>query len=385
MVSYKPEDHELVCCGRDYQPKMDGKKSLLVLAPDVEAQAPGATNLKVVVDSDFANNAVDVAAPVFQALDSMPKPGVVACASGRRARIAVAAWAAARSDGDAEAAIAHLKSTGDIGDADVAKMHWVRGAVAAHTVAVTNPLIFRQLFEKESSTYTYLLADAVTKEAILIDPVDLTVDRDLSVLASLTAPDGSSGFKLVAGLNTHCHADHITGTALLKGKVPSCKSVISAAAASKADVLVKAGDRFPFGKRFVEVIATPGHTDGCVSFVLDDRTMVFTGDALLIKGCGRTDFQQGDAAMLYKSVRSGIFTLPAGCVVYPAHDYNGRTSSTVREERATNPRLGDAKTLEEFVEIMKNLNLAHPQKIDVAVPANLLCGYPDEASWTAAK
>mmetsp|Transcript_11766 Transcript_11766/g.28692 ORF Transcript_11766/g.28692 Transcript_11766/m.28692 type:complete len:385 (+) Transcript_11766:76-1230(+) len=381
MVSHKPEDHQLVCVGREYTPHMEGRKGLLVLAPDVEANAPGAENFKVPIESNFLKNPVNVAKDLFAALDKMPKPGVVACASGRRARIVVAAWAAARNGGDADAAVSHLEATGDC-KADVA--HWVRGAVAANTAALTNPLVFRQLFEKESSTYTYLLGDAVTREAILIDPVDLTVERDIAVIEGVVTSDGKQGLKLTKGLNTHCHADHITGTAGLKGKVPSCKSIISKDAGAKADVLVSGGDRITFGKRFVEVIPTPGHTNGCVSFVMDDRSMVFTGDALLIRGCGRTDFQQGDSHVLYKSVTEGLFVLPADCLVYPAHDYQGRSNSSISEERVVNARLGEGKTEEQFVAIMKNLNLPYPKKIDASLPANLLCGYPDDASWKAA-
>ncbi|KAJ1640901.1 beta-lactamase-like protein [Pavlovales sp. CCMP2436] len=323
-----------------------------------------------------------MAGPIFEALDAMATPGIVACKSGRRARIVVAAWACVRQGGDVDAAVAYLRS---IEDATPENEQWVRGAVAAQSVGRSNPLIFRQLFEKESSTYTYLLADAVTRDAILIDPVDLTAERDLKVIDGIVTPDGKQGLTLLAGLNTHCHADHITGTAELKQRMSQVKSMISKAAGAKADVLLEAGQRVYFGKRWVEVLATPGHTEGCLSFVLDDRSMVFTGDALLIGACGRSDFQGGSAVTLFKSVRGQLFTLPPECIPPPPPPPNGRPCSTVLAERLTNPRLGDAKSEEQFIEIMAALNLPYPKKIDASLPANLLCGYPDEASWVAAK
>ena len=228
----------------------------------------------------------------------------------------------------------------------------------------------KQLFDDDSSTYTYLLWDGTTKDAILVDPVDIQVDRDLAAVQEL-------GLTLVYGINTHAHADHITGTYLLKQRVEGLKSVISTASKAAADIHVDAGDRIVFGSRYIEVRATPGHTEGCVSFVADDQSFVMTGDALLIQGCGRTDFQGGSAETLYDSVHKQLFTLPDSCIVYPAHDYKGRTHSTIGDEKSTNPRLGVAKSIEEFVDIMANLNLAYPKKIDIAVPANMRCGVPD--------
>eukprot|EP00429_Kryptoperidinium_foliaceum_P091454 CAMPEP_0176192142 /NCGR_PEP_ID=MMETSP0121_2-20121125/4821_1 /TAXON_ID=160619 /ORGANISM="Kryptoperidinium foliaceum, Strain CCMP 1326" /LENGTH=246 /DNA_ID=CAMNT_0017530825 /DNA_START=189 /DNA_END=929 /DNA_ORIENTATION=+ len=228
----------------------------------------------------------------------------------------------------------------------------------------------KQMFDDDSSTYTYLLWDESTKDAILVDPVDLQVDRDLAAAKEL-------GLNLIYGVNTHAHADHITGTHLLKQKVEGMKSVISEASKAAADVKIGSGDRIMFGSRFLEARATPGHTEGCVSFVADDQSFVMTGDTLLIHGCGRTDFQGGSAETLYESVQKQIFSLPDSCIVYPAHDYKGRTQSSVGDEKANNPRLGATKTKEEFVEIMANLNLAYPKKIDVAVPANMRCGVPD--------
>ncbi|XP_074311204.1 persulfide dioxygenase ETHE1 homolog, mitochondrial isoform X3 [Silene latifolia] len=200
--------------------------------------------------------------------------------------------------------------------------------------------LFRQLFEKDSSTYTYLLADVShpDKPALLIDPVDKTVDRDLSLIQEL-------GLNLIYAMNTHVHADHVTGTGLLKTKAPGVKSVISRASNAKADLLVESGDKIYVGDLSLEVRPTPGHTAGCVTYVTGDGPdqpqprMAFTGDALLIRGCGRTDFQGGDSAQLYKSVHSEIFTLPKETLIYPAHDYKGFTVSTVGEEMQYNPRL----------------------------------------------
>mmetsp|Transcript_7806 Transcript_7806/g.11829 ORF Transcript_7806/g.11829 Transcript_7806/m.11829 type:complete len:249 (-) Transcript_7806:213-959(-) len=231
-------------------------------------------------------------------------------------------------------------------------------------------IAMRQLFDDTSSTFTYLLWDVESKEAILIDPVDTQVERDLKVVAD-------EGVQLIYGVNTHAHADHITGTGILKTKVNGIKSIISQASNAKADITVMPGDKIVFGGRHLEVRATPGHTEGCVSFVSDDKKMVFTGDTLLIQGCGRTDFQGGSASTLYDSVHSQLFTLPNDCVVWPAHDYKGRFSSTIGNEKNTNPRLGGDKSKEDFIEIMKNLNLSYPKMIDKAVPANMRCGVPD--------
>ncbi|KAF0046020.1 hypothetical protein F2P81_002549 [Scophthalmus maximus] len=213
-----------------------------------------------------------------------------------------------------------------------------------------------ELFEVESSTYTYLLADRATKEAVLIDPVLETVDRDLKLIREL-------GLNLTVAVNTHCHADHITGTGLMKKRLVGLKSAICKFSGASADVLLSEGDKIAFGKHYLTVRETPGHTDGCMTLVLEDQSMAFTGDTLLIRGCGRTDFQQGSPEMLYKSVHQKIFTLPDQCLVYPAHDYLGQTVSTVGEERQFNPRL--TKSLEEFVNIMNNLNLRKPAKIGI--------------------
>jgi sulfur dioxygenase len=230
-------------------------------------------------------------------------------------------------------------------------------------------MLFRQLFEKESSTYTYLLADTETKEAILIDPVIETAERDAKLITEL-------GLTLVYGVNTHLHADHITGTGKLKALLPGCKSAISAVSGATTDLALNDGDKIAFGSRSITSIATPGHTAGCMCYVLDDNSMVFTGDTLLVRGCGRTDFQGGSAETLYESVHGKLFTLPETCSVYPAHDYRGQTASTIGEEKTHNPRL--SKDKDGFVDIMAKLDLSYPKKIDVALPANEKCGIFDE-------
>ncbi len=232
-------------------------------------------------------------------------------------------------------------------------------------------MIFRQLIDAESQTYTYLLGDPWSHEAVIIDPVRENIERDLSFLEQL-------GLKLIYTLETHVHADHVTGGALLR-QATGCKVILSqATGVSSADILVSDGDAVRFGLQALEVRATPGHTAGCVSYVAANHPYAFTGDTLLIRGCGRTDFQQGDARTLYRSVRDKLFSLPDETLVYPAHDYKGRTVSSIREEKNYNPRLGAGRTEDEFAAIMDALKLAYPRKIDVAVPANHRCGLLDE-------
>jgi sulfur dioxygenase len=230
-------------------------------------------------------------------------------------------------------------------------------------------MLFRQLFDPESSTYTYLLADAQTRDAVLIDPVLEQAPRDLELLRDL-------GLTLRYALDTHVHADHVTALGTLR-EATGCATVLSSkAGVGCADRAVSTGDRIEFGRHALEVRQTPGHTNGCVSYVLDDHSVAFTGDALLIRGSGRTDFQQGDARALWRSVHEQLFTLPDETLLYPGHDYKGRTVTSVGEEKRLNPRLGAGKTVEDFVEIMDELGLAYPKKIDVALPANLACGVP---------
>ncbi len=231
-------------------------------------------------------------------------------------------------------------------------------------------MIFRQLFDPQSSTYTYLLADPATREAVLIDPVFEHARRDAALVEEL-------GLKLLFTLETHVHADHVTGAALLRKSLGSKIALSKDSGAEGGDRYLADGDKVAFGKRSLEARATPGHTSGCMSYVLDDHGMAFTGDALLIRGCGRTDFQQGDARQLFRSVRERIFSLPDGCMLYPGHDYKGLTASSVGEERMYNPRLAESIGEGDFVGYMTNLGLPHPKLMQVAVPANLKCGKPD--------
>ena len=241
--------------------------------------------------------------------------------------------------------------------------------------------IFRQLFDPQSSTYSYLLADRRSREAVLIDPVFEQARRDAALIQEL-------GLKLVATLDTHVHADHVTGAWLLKQMCGSAIAISAPSGATGVDRPLAHGDRIDFGSRYLEVRTTPGHTQGCVTYVLDDESMAFTGDCLLIRGSGRTDFQQGDARAMYRSVRSQIMTLPPSCLLYPAHDYRGLTVTSVEEERRFNPRMGGEIGEGDFVGYMNNLGLPHPKLMDIAVPANLRCGepqsgaaLPEEPSW----
>ncbi|MFM9917322.1 MAG: rhodanese-like domain-containing protein [Rhizobacter sp.] len=234
-------------------------------------------------------------------------------------------------------------------------------------------MVFRQLFDPTSSTYTYLLGDADSGEAVLIDPVFEHVRRDSALLREL-------GLRLVATLDTHVHADHVTGAWLLKQRCGSQIMLSASSAAGNADRLLKHGDRVAFGSRHIEVRATPGHTSGCLTYVLDDHSMAFTGDSLLIRGCGRTDFQQGSATSLYRSVHEQILSLPGRCLLYPGHDYRGLTVTSVVEEAQYNPRLGGEIDALDFAGYMNNLGLPHPKLMDIAVPANLRCGQPDSGN-----
>jgi len=230
-------------------------------------------------------------------------------------------------------------------------------------------MIVRQLFDQVSSTYSYLLADERTREAVLIDSVFEQHTRDAALIREL-------GLKLVAVLDTHCHADHVTGAWLMKTAF-GCKIGLSPVyGASNVDLPLSHGSVVRFGEHALEVRATPGHTNGCSSFVSADARLVFTGDALLVRGAGRTDFQDGDAHCLFRSIREQLFSLPDDYVVYPGHDYEGRTSSTIAEERRYNPRIGGTVREEDFVGYMQNLGLPHPKQLAVALPANLRSGEP---------
>ncbi len=226
-------------------------------------------------------------------------------------------------------------------------------------------MLFKQFFEPDTSTFTYLLACEKTKQAVLIDTVESEVPIYLKELEA-------QGLKLVYTLETHVHADHVTGADTLRQKLGSKSVVHRDAGAMCGDLLVTDGVHIIVGTIDLEVRYTPGHTNGCISFFAGDR--IFTGDSLLIGGCGRTDFQQGDSGQLFDSIQNQIFSLPDEVIVYPGHDYNGNTQSTVGEERKNNKRLGGGKSREDFIQIMSELKLAYPKYIDVALPANQACG-----------
>jgi sulfur dioxygenase len=231
-------------------------------------------------------------------------------------------------------------------------------------------LIFRQLFDSTSSTYTYLVGDPRSGEALIIDPVFEQVRRDAALIGELD-------LKLVAILDTHVHADHVTGAWLLQQYTGSRMLGSAAGGAEGLDRPLAHGERITIGARHLSVRATPGHTDGCLTLVLDDESMAFTGDALLIRGCGRTDFQQGSPARLWASVHEQILSLPGHALLYPGHDYKGLTVTSVDEERRYNPRFGGDSNEGDFAGYMNHLGLPHPKLMDQAVPANLRCGRPE--------
>ncbi|XP_039276033.1 persulfide dioxygenase ETHE1, mitochondrial [Nilaparvata lugens] len=246
-------------------------------------------------------------------------------------------------------------------------------------ISFSKTFFFRQLFDQESSTYTYLLADINSKEAVLIDPVLEQAIRDSNLIKEL-------GFSLKYAMNTHMHADHITGSGALKKMIPGCKSIISKSSGANADIKLEPHDVIEFGSFKLDVRPTPGHTNGCVTYVAEDQGIAFTGDTLLIRGCGRTDFQEGDAATLYESVHNHIFSLPEHFRLFPAHDYKGQMSTTVWEEKRYNPRLTKSKN--EFIDLMNNLNLPYPKKIGKSFikltyeNSNLQCTFFDQLCVT---
>jgi sulfur dioxygenase len=227
--------------------------------------------------------------------------------------------------------------------------------------------MFKQFYDEASSTLTYLLADDLSKQAVLIDPVTDNIDEYLDFLRH-------AELELVYSLETHVHADHISAGGQLKVLTHAKTAVSNACGAEVADIQLQDNDEIVFGAEKISVIATPGHTPGSLSFLWRDR--LFTGDSLLINGCGRTDFQGGDAGKLYDAITTRLFSLPPETLVYPGHDYNGRRVSSIAQEKLINPRLAN-KSKAEFEHLMENLNLPKPKLIDIAVPANRKCGVPE--------
>jgi glyoxylase-like metal-dependent hydrolase (beta-lactamase superfamily II)/rhodanese-related sulfurtransferase len=230
-----------------------------------------------------------------------------------------------------------------------------------------------QLFDPESSTYTYVLFDVDSREALIIDPVDTQLERDLAVLRE-------RGLRLTWTVETHAHADHITSAGKLAEHVGAHTAAPAVCGISTASVQLNDGDELHFGRQSIRALATPGHTAGsmCFTWNVDGSHHVFTGDTLLINGCGRTDFQSGSAEAMYHSLTQVLFKLPDDTLVWPGHDYQGRSHSTIGQEKAGNARVA-GKSLEEFVAIMKALNLPRPRRIDEAVPANLTSGLRHDA------
>jgi sulfur dioxygenase len=234
-------------------------------------------------------------------------------------------------------------------------------------------MIFRQLIDPESFTYTYLLGDEATRRAVLIDPVLEQIERDCALLGEL-------GLRLHCSLETHVHADHITASGRLRERLGAKVGAGARAGVSNADWALADAATVCVGNVQLEVLATPGHTAGCVTYLCRKAGMAFTGDAILVRGCGRTDFQDGDAGALFRSVRERIFALADATLLYPAHDYQGRTVTSVAEEKRFNPRLHLGTARKEFLAIMTGLQLPAPKRIAIAVPANQMSGLVASAS-----
>ena len=237
-------------------------------------------------------------------------------------------------------------------------------------------LLFRQLLDGDTGSLTYLLADGSSGEAVLVDPVFEQHERDWALIREL-------GLKLVCSLDTHIHADHVTGSWLMHQRSGCDIALADVAGGQFVSRPLTDGDQVSFGRRALEVRSTPGHTASCLSYVLDDHSIACTGDALLIRGCGRCDFQQGDPHQLWCSVHQQLFSLPGSCLLYPAHDYTGRLVSTVAEERLFNQRLGGGASERDFIGYMENLQLPHPRRMDAAVPGNLRSGRPEDPAAQA--
>jgi len=231
-----------------------------------------------------------------------------------------------------------------------------------------NNVIFKQLIDYETSTYTYIVADANTKQAVVIDPVYEMAARDAKLTQEL-------GLTVEYYLDTHVHADHITGSSRLKEILETGKIWVGVKNiwVTHNDLFLEDDQVLKIWGIEIKVLETPWHTSWCVSYLVDD--MIFTGDVILVRGSGRTDFQSGSNENMFHSVRDKIFTLPDLTIIYPAHDYNGFTSSCVWEEKLHNPRLKLDNSFEDFEAIMKNLKLPYPKKLDESLPANMRSGH----------
>jgi len=234
-------------------------------------------------------------------------------------------------------------------------------------MANNNPVL-RQLFDEDTWTYSYLLFDPDTKEGVMIDPVKSQFARDTKLIQEM-------GVTLLYVFDTHVHADHITGAGLLSLATGAKIVLGEPSGVELAHILVKDGEVFHFGSHEIKALATPGHTDACTSFY--SAGMLFSGDVLFVRGCGRTDFQQGSCLKMFDSINNKFYTLPDETLVYPGHDYNGNMVSTIGEEKQFNPRIPAGQNIEAFEQIMKNLNLPAPKYLEQSVPANLVCGYSD--------
>lgn len=325
-------------------------KSHLILCPLDECDLSRADYECMPIE--YTNLSFKLAYDICNKIEKLEKPVLLQCKSGSRAS-AVGLIYVARKYGLSEDDLDQFNSLPCFDKAPL--VSWVKNCLPAYFKDENCTL--KQLFNFDTSTFTYLIEDNESQQSIMIDPVE----EDFEIYKSL---------KLLYAVNTHVHADHITATHLLK--ILGCQSMISSNSCALAGILLDDNRIIELNKNKLKVLCTPGHTKGCISLVLNNK-YVFTGDALFINGCGRTDFQDGNSSELYNSVHNRLFTLEDNCIVLPAHDYKGNTFSTIKHERENNPRL--TKTLTEFVELMDNLNLSYPRKIDIAVPRNMKCGY----------